>query len=163
MLQDFLTMSGVLRIVTHTDEAYPGCTPIYQSINEQWYRSVNEIIAGFQSDSFFDGTSATGPVGPITLALHGLKGSENPYAQALDALTGSEAYVRPLSAVTLEETDETLRQQWLEAVELEYDTDIHVRGPAKIIFRGELKPAEQVLERIILTIWLRTCPLEQSV
>jgi hypothetical protein len=174
MLEDYLTVPGVVRIVTYTDKAYPGFTPTYESINEKWYRSVYVVIAGFQSDSFLDGTSASGPVGPVTLALHGLEGYENPYAEALDALTGSEAYGKTLPSITLEElihlpepdlgegttTDETLRQQWLETVELEYT---HSRSPEKNCFRGELTPVEQVVQRIMLTIWLRTCSLEQSV
>ncbi len=67
------------------------------------YRSVYVVIAGFQSDSFFDGASASGPVGPVTLALHGREGYENPYAEALDVLTGAEAEGRILSSITLEE------------------------------------------------------------
>ena len=140
-LADFLNVPGTVKLVTFADEACPGFEPTYASA-EGVYHLIYVVIAGFQSDSFFDGTATSDVTGPVAETLHAREGYANHYAEALDALTGAESTRRPLGAITLEEvirvteedldsgggvvTDEILSQMWLEVVELQYT---HSRNP----------------------------------
>jgi hypothetical protein len=72
-LSEFLNVPGTVTIVTVADEACAGFEPTYPS-HTGVHHSTYVVIAGFQSDSFFDGAATSDVTGPVTETLHGREG-----------------------------------------------------------------------------------------